>query len=191
MALPDNTIITPVFQVNFPALFHPEVVKFSEDDTEVRIKYKVQALFSPDTDLSSLLTLAKTVSQERWPKGNPKMRSPFLDGNDSKYANYHGCTYMRFLSDYPPVVRDHNNNIIKDESEIYPGCYGRAIVKCVAYEKKFNSGISFFLLAFQKTADGTPIMGIPEADLIFDNSFAKKDDFGLGSFLGSDEDIPF
>jgi hypothetical protein len=53
-----------------------------------------------------------------------------------------------------PLVVDQAKNAIIDQSQIYGGCFGLAVVNFYCYENSGNKGISCAIDGFMKTADG-------------------------------------
>lgn len=179
MKLPEGQIVTPEFRVMFQALLEPR-----EDKTYGGPpKYVVEALYDDSSVLRAMQAVNNKVIQGKWPTKAPKnLNSPFLDGDESEREDYEGCVYMRYRSVYPIRVVGPDKRAISDESQLYPGMWGRAVVQCKPYTVPGNAGTTFYLLAFQKTRDDEPLLG-PPADQYFDVVTNDTTD--------DDDEIPF
>lgn len=167
MELPKNTIITPVFRTMFPALFTPVQMKDQPNSTP---KYKVEALFDEYADLTDLKALASKVAREKWGDRLPaKLKYPFRSGDERTLEDgvtprpeYTGKVFCIFSSGYQVAVVDRNKIPITDETLVYPGVKGRAIVKCNWYNTAGNIGVTFYLQLYQLVGGGERV--IPQMD---------------------------
>lgn len=100
--------------------------------------------------------------KENWPED---MQSPIKDGDNAKFADnkgYAGHWVIQFAcpEDSPPELYDERNKPLVKASDLYPGCYVRALVSTYAWEfpkppkKAYKFGVSFSLHAVQKMDDG-------------------------------------
>lgn len=166
----DNKIITPPFRLAFPKLFQPE--KFGGEGDET---YGLEAIFSNDIDLSDLKKLASKVKKDKWGDNPPKkLKSPFLDGNDTEYESHQNCIYMRFRTTIKPGIVNLNLQYIDSETDIYPGCWCRASIFCFAYDRPESKGITFLLNNVQKIKDDEPFVSRATAEEDFDDEMSKK-----------------
>jgi hypothetical protein len=78
------------------------------------------------------------------------------------------------------VIVDAFRNEITNPTEVYSGCYGRASLKFVGYNKAGQKGITAVLLSVQKLSDGEPFGTVGSAD-----------DFNDGYTDGDAGDIDF
>lgn len=166
-----DAVITPIFRVSFPSLFTP-------NDYDENKKYEVTALFkkSDRAEWNKILGLVEPAAMEKWGKKPAQIQlwnSPLCDGDakadaseEGKYEDYRGCYYLTFRSQYAPGIVDKARQDILDSEEVYPGCYGRALVNVHAWEFKHKKtgavmkrGVSFGLQHFQKLEDGERIGG--------------------------------
>jgi hypothetical protein len=86
---------------------------------------------------------------------------------------------VRAKSSQKPIIVDNFRNEITDPTEVYSGCYGRAAIKFVGYNKAGQKGITAVLLSVQKLHDGEPFGTVGSAD-DFDDDYADAgadDDF--------------
>lgn len=163
MELSNNMIITPEFRVNYPALLEPK------EDLNGNLKYSVEALFYDAKALDKMKKLCQDAILQTWGKNPPSgLKLPFKSGDDSAIKEYHGKIYCRFRSTYAVRVVGPNKQPITDESQIYPGMWGRAIVTCKAYNMQLSKGVSFYLNLFQKIRDDEPAFQIPMEDFLDD-----------------------
>jgi hypothetical protein len=141
----NRTCKTPPFRMAFPALL--EMKEFQGE-----LKYGLEAVFPPDTDLSELKKLASQVKKEMWGDNSPKnLKSPFIKGDqyndehDNHRSEIVGTTFMRLNTTNKPGVIDLKGRNIDDKDEIYSGRWAKATVYCHAYDNKGSKGITFLL----------------------------------------------
>ena len=124
------------------------------------------------------------------PNGDPKgiekakaglIKSPFLAGDGKEARNkqsgelHPGMGPDVFFirpsanKDRPPAVWWKDPNKQEDETTVYSGCYGKAILNCFAWHNdKSGDGVSFGISGFQKHADGDRLGGSARrVDLLF------------------------
>lgn len=70
-----------------------------------------------------------------------------------------------------PVLIYSDKTPITEESEVYSGCYGRAIINFFYYNTQGNSGISAGLMGLMKLSDGEPLGGGVVTDEDWDDDF--------------------
>lgn len=161
------TVTTPVFRISYPKLFKPEL-----NDLNGKEEFSLVALFEKGADLSALKKAAQEAilkefgpDQKKWPKN---MRTPFRDQGDKAKENDEGvevlpqghtkgAIYMNLKSQQRPGVVDQQVHPILSESDLYAGCFCRAVVNFKAYEVKGNAGVSAYLQHVQKVKDGDPL----------------------------------
>lgn len=165
--LPKNTIITPIFRTMYPALFEPSVMK---DQINATPKYQLEAIFDPK-DIKAMAALVERVGKEEWKRGLPNnFRNPIRDGSEKTYMDeegnfvqrpeYSGKIFCKFSTQYKNgfAIVDRNKNPLADESLIYPGVYGRAIVTCKPYSTAGNMGVTFYLKLYQLVGGGDRVI---------------------------------
>lgn len=165
MAKPDDPkqVVTPKFRVSFPHLFEKE--KYEEG----KPKFNVTMLFPKDTNMEALEKAALLAKEEKFGKKKIKgLKSPFKDGDEVDeegdpvfaYDGYEDHWAVKASTEYESLeIVDRKRQFITNPAEVYAGCYGRALVKAVAYETKLSKGITFALVHFQKLDEGEPFGG--------------------------------
>ena len=156
MAKEFKKIMSPEFRVSYPNLFKPSA--FSEEQEK---KFNVQMLFPKENKaaLKPLMDLVAEVIAAKWgdKASSMNIKKPWKDGDVDKIGKpeYEGMIYANATSkaDRRPVVVDENCQPILDESELYGGCWCRAMLTCYAYDKVGNRGVSFGLQSLQKVRD--------------------------------------
>lgn len=79
-------------------------------------------------------------------------------------------------SNNKPVVVGPDKSPITEPSEVYSGCYGRAILNFYVYDTAGNKGVSAGLNGIMKLSDGEPLMGGIVTDEDWDDDFDDDDD---------------
>lgn len=199
-------IMTPKFRLNWPYLLKPYTNPRQPDKEP---QYRCTMLFAKDEDLSGLKKAVKAAATEAWGPDKtkwPKIKStPFKDQGSATFQRDDGQHVLRegyekgaimieAKSKQPPGVIDQQKNHILDESEIYSGCYCRAIVVIKAYNFQGNCGITCYLQHIQKMADGDSLSGRtkPEDEFsaISDDSNSElsvNDDLEIGDTPSNDD----
>ena len=78
------------------------------------------------------------------------------DNGDSYCPECKGCYVITVSSKQKPVILDSFGNEITDPTEVYSGCYGRAVINFYGYNTAGKKGISAGLLGVKKLHDGEP-----------------------------------
>lgn len=157
-------VTTPPFRVSYPNLFQPKKNELNGKD-----EYSVVALFPKDADLSKLKAAAQDAIVKKWGPDKAKwpqnLRTPFRDqgerAKDGKLPGGYeaGAIYLNLKSSMRPGIVGPDVQPIMDQTEIYAGCWARALVNVYAYDQKGNRGVSFSLQHIQKLKDGDPLGG--------------------------------
>jgi hypothetical protein len=190
MGLSKNMVITPKFRTMYPALFEPTRFK---DLPNSPLKYQVEAVFDEDTDLRELKAKIDQAVKEKWGNRVPVDLNDTLrpgsdrsiqreDGSIAQNPVYSGKTFCKFASLYPVAVVDSKKLPVSDQSLIYPGVYGRAIVTIRAYDLAGNRGVGMFLNVYQLIGGGERV--------IQDITEFLPDDLG-GEISSGYDDCPF
>ena len=87
-----------------------------------------------------------------------------------------GCYVMTCSSNNKPVIVYADKTPITEASELYSGCYGRAIVNFYVYDTNGNKGVSAGLNGIMKLSDGEPLSGGVVTDSDWDDDFEDEDD---------------
>lgn len=165
------SLVTPPFRASYPVLFQPRENKLNK-----QMEYSVVALFPKDAVLNELKVAATEAIEKKWGKDQTKwptnLRSPFRDqGEKAKVdpatgkkvlpeGHEEGAKFLTLKSKKRPGIRDASNKIeIADETEVYAGCWVRALVNAYAYSHAGNNGVSFELIGVQKVKDGESLSG--------------------------------
>lgn len=183
MSKQQTQVLTPKFLALYPKLFSPEVNKLSGKN-----EFSVVAVFPKGADRSKLdaaftAAVVKKFGEDKkkWPKN---IKSP-IRANEEKEKEgklpegYEpGGFFMTLKSMVPtdparlskykaPQVFDKNKMPMLDQSNMYGGCYCQAVVNAGAYSQAGNNGVSFYLEAVIKVADGQPVSSRMDASAIF------------------------
>lgn len=185
----NGNVLTPEARFSFPSLFRPTKPKNAKP--EQKEKYGVTLLFKKGEDLTILkeavveVLTEKFGTKDKWPKN---IRLPFRDQGDREYEGYEaGATFIGALSTQKPGVVNARNEYIEDESQVYPGCYGRATLRPFWYDNSGNKGVSFGLQNVQKTRDGEALGGRMRAEDEFDA--VAGDPMSGGAAAGGDDPL--
>lgn len=146
-----DRICTPVARLSYPAIFHPGKPMNPNDEP----KYGVELIFEKGTNLDRLKAEAERVKKAKWGDKEPKgLRWPFRDGSERQGDGYENCTFIGARNSDKPKVVDADGEPIIDQSEVYGGCYVKALLTCYAYDKPTNKGVTFSLNAIQLWKEG-------------------------------------
>lgn len=79
-----------------------------------------------------------------------------------------------------PVIVYADKTPMTEETELYSGCYGRAVINFFVYENMGRIGISAGLNGLMKLEDGEPLSGGVVTDSDWDDDY---DDYDTGGGL--------
>ena len=82
-----------------------------------------------------------------------------------------GCYVITVSSLNKPVIVDAQKLPITDSTEVYSGCYGRAIINFFVYNRNGNTGITAGLNGIMKLYDGDPLAGGVVTDADWDDGW--------------------
>lgn len=133
-------------------------------------------LIFPKTARAALETHVAQVLKDTWGEAgiqrakNGLIKSPFLAGDgkearSKKTGELHpgmnaDVFFIRPSSNRPPLVRYTDPNTPVDETVVYSGCYGFAVLNAFAWHNEKNGdGVSFGIQYFQKLRDGERLGG--------------------------------
>lgn len=165
-----KNLLTPFFRVSYPKLFKPELNKLNN-----QMEYSVVALFKKGEDLSALKKAAQEALQEKFGARladlikSGKIKTPFRDQGEKEYTDEatgqrampqgmeKGAIFFTLRSKQKPgaILADGKTEAL--ESDLYAGCWARAAIAPMAYEKGANVGVNFYLRHVQKYKDGDPM----------------------------------
>lgn len=151
-------------------------------------KYSVMLLI-PKSDtvtvkkIKSAIEAAKAVYAE---KNNgktlpAKVKTTFHDGDGEKPTGGEygpeckGHYVISVSSNNKPVIVYADKTPITEPSELYSGCYGRAIINFYGYDTSGNKGISAGLNGIMKLHDGEPLVGGIVTDEDWDDDFEDEE----------------
>lgn len=103
--------------------------------------------------INQVKTAAFGPDKAKWPKGQPI----FHDGDEkADVEGYKGMVYISAKNERKPSLWDRKMNVLTDESQIYGGCFVKAVIRVYAYPKgpRWGAGIGLSLEAVQKHSDG-------------------------------------
>ncbi len=185
-------IETPRFRVSYPHLFKPQQVKPTD-----KPKYSVTMLFPKDSDLSTIKRAMKRAkinafgpNKKDWPED---LESPVTDGDNKKFTEREGYAGHYAIKastgeDQKPTVINRKKKPITTASELYPGCYARAIVFAYVWEYMGKQGVGFILDHVQKLEDGESFGGKRPAEQAFSPLEDGDDDEDEETSGDDDED---
>lgn len=181
--------MTPEFRTSYPHFFEPQ--KPMEGSQNTTPQFGCVALFKLGENLDVLRNMAMAALKARFgdkmkdPEFVKTLRSPFRNQADKAKVDstgkkimpdgyVDGAVFVTFKNkERPGLVGPDARTAILDPSQIYAGCYGRAIVRASAYPAKGkpdlgNRGVSFYIEHFQKTRDGESLTGRVKAEEAFE-----------------------
>lgn len=165
-------ITTPLARFSYPHLLEP-----FQYQGKGEAYYSCVLLFPKSTDLSDMKRKIFQAAQSAFgPKSNwPKnLKLPWRDGNEKSDSIGYEDTYFVYTKNkHKPVVIDNNKKPIDDESKVYGGMYGRAVLIAKATESGGNYFISLYLQGVQKWKDGERFGGGIDIEKDFDDSLME------------------
>lgn len=178
-----TNVLTGVVRASF--------VHLSEKD-QLSDKYCITLLI-PKSDrktYQALMDEVQRVASEYKKKGGKRAIETLHGIHDGDLPSPKGAEYgpeckghyvLRCSNKMCPKCFDRQRIELLDLSEIYSGCYIRALVHGFSYEKNGNAGISFTLDGVQKWSDGEPLGSTFNAtgDMFADGYTDGEDEFGL------------
>lgn len=207
------TYITPAFRISYPALFEAQPVLGNEN----KKKFSITMLFPKKTTADALKAAKHPAST--WmmadncmgfytevckvARGNfgPEIDlkslklTKFRDGDKPKESgktddNEKGFIVVRSTSDTRPDCLRQDKTRITDPTELYPGCWARAVLTIAPFLKP-QHGVTVYLSGIQKLADDTTFSTRPRAEDEFD-AVATEGVTAEGSGVVKTEDeLPF
>ena len=181
-------VTTPKARLSFPDLFEPKA--FGKDKEP---KYKATFLFDKNADLTEMREAVKLAAKEKWGDVIPKgIKLPFIDGNTKEMDGYEDTIVVNASSKFPPQVVNQKCDAVTDKTSVYAGCYVRGSLIANAWEytegkSVMGRGVSFYLSAVQKVADGEPFAKRQNASDLFgavDTGQNDKSNFESDDFFG-------
>lgn len=87
-----------------------------------------------------------------------------------------GCYVITVSSNKKPVLVHADKTPLTEETELYSGCYGRAVINFYVYDSNGNKGITAGLNGVMKLYDGEPLGGAVVTDSDWDDDWEDTDD---------------
>lgn len=94
-----------------------------------------------------------------------------------------GCYVMTVSSKNKPVVVYADKTPMTEPTELYSGCYGRAVINAYVYDTAGSIGVTFGLNGLMKLEDGEPLAGGIVTDADWDEDFEDEWDDGEDTAL--------
>ena len=202
------TYITPAFRLSYPALFEAQAVM----GDETKKKFSVTMLFPKKTKAAELIA-AKHAAATWLPTDNcagfyaevckvaranfgPDVDlkslklTKFRDGDKPKDSgktdeNEKGYIVVRSSTNERPDCLRQDKTRITDPSELYPGCWVRAVLSIAPFMKP-TRGVTVYLNGIQKLADDVTFSSRPRVEDEFDAVAT-----GEGVVETKEEELPF
>lgn len=207
--LMEGEIVSPVFRLSYPNLFEARKFRDAKGQEKGEPKFSAEMIFEEGADLSEMVALAKRVAKATFGSADG-VKFPFKKGEEraaklrergkSDAAEiYDGAVVVktdrvertsdgRYVG--PPQVINRKGQDILDPKDIYPGCYARALLKCVAGD--FNGRyVKFYLNGVVKWEDGERIAGRDIRDAFAGMIDEDDDSAGASGPDSLDDEIPF
>lgn len=155
-------------------------------------KYSVTLLI-PKTDKATIKKIKAAIEAAKanyLAKNNGKklpanLKTTLHDGDgerpsgDSFGPECKGCYVITVSSNNKPVIVHADKTSLTEQSELYSGCYGRAIINFYVYDTNGNKGVSAGLNGIMKLYDGEPLGGAVVTDADWDDDWEDDDDDDL------------
>ena len=190
--LSETSVLTGPVRLSYAFVWTPKPAKDGD-----KSKYSASLIISKD-DEKTIRAIKETIKRAmKSPKviekvgaaniHSKRLRIPLRDGDtdrddDAAYANSY---FVNAGSYTPPKIFDRHGKVFIDKSEVYSGCYVRAIIDFYGYNIKGNVGIAAGLIALQKWKDGDALGGVSVSASDFDDGFSD----GSSADESADDDI--
>lgn len=172
-------ITTGKVRFSYCNLFTPRAAEPDED-----AKYSVTLLI-PKSDKATVAKIKKAMeaAKARYLELNPGTKLPTdlkhtMHDGDGERANggefgpeCKGHYVMTTSTKRKPVIVNADKTPLTDPSELYSGCYGRAILNFYVYSNRGNRGVSAGLNGIMKLYDGEPLGGAVVVDSDWDDGW--------------------
>lgn len=139
-------------------------------------KFTISMIFNKDEtpaeEIKKITDAIKAAAVEKWGTDTAKwprnLKLPLRDADKEDRTNpsdpkfdktYVNSFTMNANTKVKPGIVDSNVQPILDKSEFYSGCYARASVTFLAYDKAGGRGVGCYLGNLMKVRDGEPLAG--------------------------------
>jgi hypothetical protein len=168
----------------FPALFKAT----KKEGAPGQPTYKANCMTLPGYDISLIRQAADQKTKERWPNGTPRGWKPAIRPQDDRLEEMEGGLRGMQVGGFiiplsanskipkkglpedqweiakpPLILSGHTREVITDETEIYPGCWGYFVGSPYTYpgqgSNSENRGTQFNLVGFIKCFDDDAVGG--------------------------------
>lgn len=161
-----NQVQTPIFEGAFA-----QYLIDGDTNDQGNLVFSIRAVFdefdgwNPE-DPKSVPAWAKSAvksaiergKKTKWDGKVPSnLRMPFINGDDSDKPEFHGTMYanLKAYSKRPPIVGPNGKALMQvDQDTIYSGAKYRAVIQFAPYNNAGGKGVSGYIVAIQKVADG-------------------------------------
>ena len=160
-------------------------------DPSNKMKYSVTLLISKqDKQTMRKIQAAMEAAKEAFSARNggkklpPKLSNTLHDGDGLRESGEpfgpecKGCYVMTVSTKNRPVVVYADKTPMTEPTELYSGCYGRAVINFYVYNTAGKIGISAGLNGLMKLEDGEPLAGGVVTDADWDDDWEDSDEFG-------------
>ena len=175
-------ITTGTVRFSYLNVFKPKA--FASGGDEV---YSV-VLLIPKSDKKTISKIRQAISEATqdgisrlWNGKKPgSFWDPLQDGDEEKadeHPEYAGMYFVNAKSKTKPILLDEYKDEVVDETELYSGCWGRAIIAFFPFNNKMK-GVGVALNALQKKRDDEPFgnrMTVESAKNGFDDDDDEDD----------------
>lgn len=174
-----ETVITPIFRVQYPNVFSPYVPRGASEESG---KFSITMIFDPDKIKADAQEKAKwdimealieEAIQTKWGSNRPalvkkplKKGLPLSDENPngfdlSKNPAYENMIIGTARTKFGPigVIDQKTGQEIIVPDKLYAGCYARAEVSFYGFDYSGNKGVAMGFNAILKTDEGEPLKG--------------------------------
>ena len=160
---------TPQGVLSYPNLFEPRANEYKQN----RLFYQANILIPKADMFDELAAEMQRISEmafgPQYRKLSTHTNCAIKDGDkivdkDGNLKTGHaeaGCWVISASTgeSKPPMVVDRHGRPITNRNEIYGGCIGQLLVTPATYKVTKNFGVSLYLVAFMKLADGESFGG--------------------------------
>ena len=171
-------------RLSYVSVFEPKLMP--DGITE---KYTVTLLI-PKQDKKTLAKIAAAqkaakeafMAKKPGKKLSPNMPTTLHDGDGLKEngeefgAECKGCMVMTVASKTKPVIVYGDKTPMTEPTEMYSGCYGRAVINFFVYDTAGKVGITAGLNGIMKLEDGEPLAGGIVTDSDWDDDYDDYSD---------------
>ena len=180
----NTQITTGRCRLSYVSVFEPKMMK--DGQTE---KYSVTLLI-PKADKRTLAKIqaATDAAIANFKEKNPGKRLPVnmpttlhdgdgpKDNGDDYGDECKGNMVMTVTSKRKPVIVYSDKTPMTEPSEMYSGCYGRAVINFYVYNTAGKIGVTAGLNGIMKLEDGEPLAGGSVTDADWDDDYDDLED---------------